>query len=1106
MFDGVDGWRLSFVCDLKGESTSAKRFTFVFGDGGQEYRTAVGRFMELQRVGVSFGSIRDAFSVEALSREFYMRLYDWYHRALDPASGVSFPRNDGVGESEREGLNVKLIRLITRMLFVWFIKQKGLVPDCIFDAGYVGGVLVDFDGESLRGGNYYNGLLQNLFFATLNCPVVDEAGRGRGFVTGDKLETRNHYRDNDEKSGVGSMFKVGHDEVVRLFGGVPFLNGGLFECLDRFGSSDLSGVAGCDVRNDGFSRSCVRWGDGTYKYRAFVPDGLFFSTDEGRPGLITLFKEYNFTVEENAHNDAEVSLDPELLGRVFENLLADLNPETQVSARKSTGSFYTPREVVDFMVCESLIGYVSDEVAGLDRGCLEAVVYGDGDVDGDYWTSERRAAVCGALKRIRILDPACGSGAFPMGCLLRIVDVVERLSGGVADRYGLKLEVIENCIYGVDIQSTAMLICKLRFFISLVCEQGAPDLGRPGDNFGINTLPNLETKFVAADTLKRAALRRRGGLEVGIFDGEVVRYKDELLDVRRRHLTARNMREKKCLREKDRELRESIGRAMVRGVGGADAEKIAVWEKAWKRLNDEFKRLRVEYHELVVNPPAVQRDLFGGGETVVARGVDEKREREKYLEKRKREFGDKMGRLEIEIRRERAKGEGVAAAVHSELEGAVKQFADWNPYDQNAVCGFFDADWMFGVDGGVDVVLGNPPYVQLQVGGGELRRKYEKDGFESFDSMGDVYCLFYERGHELLRAGGRLCFITSNKWMRAGYGEKLRGFLSKRTYPVLLVDFAGTKVFESATVDTNVLMFVKGEANGGDTLCAVMSGLGKDGMRDLRGRVRSEGVRCGFTSSDSWVVLSPIEQRIKGKIEAVGTPLKDWDVRINRGILTGFNDAFIISTERREEILGACVDDDERRRTEELIRPILRGRDIKRYEYDWAGLWLIGTHNGVQGKMPRIDIEDYPAVKAHLDQYWDKISKRSDKGDTPYNLRNCAYWEDFGREKVVYPKTTQAANFAYIQDAMFIEDTCFMLISKDARFIQQILSSKLYEVAFKHFYTTVTLGKMGYQYNKIALMKLPIVKEYDRDRVYDDEAMYALYGLTKEEIAYIESI
>ena len=175
--------------------------------------------------------------------------------------------------------------------------------------------------------------------------------------------------------------------------------------------------------------------------------------------------------------------------------------------------------------------------------------------------------------------------------------------------------------------------------------------------------------------------------------------------------------------------------------------------------------------------------------------------------------------------------------------------------------------------------------------------------------------------------------------------------------------------------------------------------------------VQQQNSICDFNSSDSWVILSPIEQSIKRKIEAVGTPLKDWDIQINYGIKTGFNDAFIISTEKRNEILENCKDADERQRTEELIRPILRGRDIKRYGYVDNGLYLINTHNGVRGRIPRIKIEDYPAVKAHLDQYWDRIATRADKGDTPYNLRNCAYLEDFFKPKIIYPNMTKYMPF-----------------------------------------------------------------------------------------------
>ena len=227
--------------------------------------------------------------------------------------------------------------------------------------------------------------------------------------------------------------------------------------------------------------------------------------------------------------------------------------------------------------------------------------------------------------------------------------------------------------------------------------------------------------------------------------------------------------------------------------------------------------------------------------------------------------------------------------------------------------------------------------------------------------------------------------------------------------------------------------------------------------------VQQQNTICDFSTADSWVILSPIEQSIKKKIEAVGTPLKDWDIQINYGIKTGFNDAFIISTEKRDEILANCKTEDERKRTAELIRPILRGRDIKRYGYVDNGLYLINTHNGVRGKFPRIDINDYPAVKAHLDQYWDRIATRADKGDTPYNLRNCAYLEDFNKPKVVYMEI-QTDNpeegypfpcYSYDDKRCVVLNTAYIMSSEDIdpRYVLGILNSRLGRFLVKLYVT-----------------------------------------------------
>lgn len=284
--------------------------------------------------------------------------------------------------------------------------------------------------------------------------------------------------------------------------------------------------------------------------------------------------------------------------------------------------------------------------------------------------------------------------------------------------------------------------------------------------------------------------------------------------------------------------------------------------------------------------------------------------------------------------------------------------------------------------------------------------------------------------------------------------------------------------------------------------------------------IKQNGIEgCRFDSSESWVILSEIEQRIKAKIEAVGTPLKDWDISIYRGILTGYNEAFIIDKTKRDEILANCKTEEERQKTAEIIRPILRGRDIKRYGYDFADLYLINTHNGVQEKgIKRINIEDYPAVKAHLDLFYPQLEKRADQGDTPYNLRNCAYIEDFSKQKIVYPETTQGAYFALDINEVMLDKTCFMIITDHSKFLIALLSSKLYEFAYKSIFSSVELGISAYQYNKHALVKLPIIKPTQEieqkittllnESKYQkiDQLLYKLYNLSEEEINYINSL
>ena len=994
--------------DYEQQKTNTKRYTYLLGEG-RGCRTAIEQFTALKKSKQTLSDVTAAFSVEALTKQFYKDLFDWYLWAVDPASGVFFPNNTSTEDDDREDIETKIIRMITRMMFVWFIKQKELVPNKLFDTAFLSTILKDFDPESKETGNYYNAILQNLFFATLNRAIEDEQGNKRRFATNVKRDIKTLYRYSE-------MFKISEDEVIKMFSEVPFLNGGLFECLDK--TKTIDGVEQA-YNYDGFSRNDKKFADGHYRNRAVVPNILFFEEEKG---LISILSRYNFTIEENSPEEQQVALDPELLGKVFENLLGAYNPETRETARKESGSFYTPREIVNYMVDESLIAYLGN--TELVRSLFSA------DFSYDKTKVDEYKVIADKLKTIKILDPACGSGAFPMGLLNRMIDILSHIAPE-ENTYDLKLSIIENCIYGSDIQSIAVQIAKLRFFISLICNC-EKDASQP--NYGIPTLPNLETKFVAANSLIEKKSLKEGDHWGDLFvDEEIKDLKCALKKIRHEHFFAKTANRKSALRQKDNELRERM----------------------------------------------VQ--LLADGNNFV---IDD-----------------------------------------------AKQLAEWNPYDQNAVASFFDPEWMFGVSDGFDIVIGNPPFIQLQSNGGKLANLYADCNYQTFARKGDIYCLFYERGHQLLKPNGHLCYITSNKWTRAAYGEKTRAFFVKHTNPMLLIDFAGVKIFESATVDTNILLFAKA-ANEHKTWCAVTNKQNKDSVKNLSVFVQQSGAVCEFSNSNSWVILSPIEQSIKRKIEAVGTPLKDWDIQINYGIKTGCNEAFIISSEKRDEILANCLTEDERKRTAELIRPILRGRDIKRYGYNWANLWLINTHNGLKNKgIKSIDINDYPAIKKWLDyggvayngkmyKGFSQIERRADQGDTPYNLRNCAYLEDFSKPKMLWKRVGSILRFCYNDnEALGLDSTCFAT-GENIEFICCVLNSPMGHYLLKDAPKTGTgdllvsvqaiepilIPQVGLETNSEfkKLLESLIKTDSPSNEKEISRKVFKLYDLSLEEQSYIE--
>ncbi|WP_449258274.1 Eco57I restriction-modification methylase domain-containing protein [Chlorobium limicola] len=1013
-------------------------------------------FVELQK------AWQNALDTKELNKRFYRDLSNWYFWAKEQ---VSFP--DDVVKDREERNSTSLIRLITRVIFIWFIKEKNLVPDTLFHSKSCKRLVKDFmQGDS---SNYYNAVLQNLFFGTLNQKISE-----RKFVADEEFpENRNEY-------GVKNLFRyqnlllIDRQEALQLFHDVPFLNGGLFDCLDK------QNDAGKVEYQDGFSRNT--------KKQAHVPDYLFFKDETDINlndvygtknksykvrGLIDLLNRYKFTVSESTPVEEEVALDPELLGEVFENLLASYNPETQSTARKQTGSFYTPREIVDYMVNESLKASLkqklvsSTEMKEDDAEVGLNILFSYTEKKHAFTDSERKSLI-EAIDDCKVLDPACGSGAFPMGILQKLVYVLHKLDpdnalwkeqqrqkaiketedafriGDQKERdtrlkeisevfennagdYGRKLYLIEHCIYGVDIQPIAAQISKLRFFISLIIEQQSS--GHRENNFGIRPLPNLETRFVTANTLI--------GLGKPVLrNNAIIILEDELKELRHKYFSAGTRKEKLAYQKKDKEIRAKISRVLI---------------------DDGFLK----------------------------------------------DFAD--------------------------------QIAAFDPYDQNKKSPFFDMEWMFTLTDGFDVVIGNPPYVQLQkLKGNPLQSAYKDQQYSTYDANGDVYCLFYEKGITLLRNHGVLAFITSNKWMRAGYGEKLRKYLSSYN-PLVLLDL-GPGVFDSATVDTNILLVGK-EKNKKQLIAATLSGNSSDKFA-IGTYMHTHGITLSSIGKDAWFIGNQAALNLKEKIERIGKPLKEWDLKIYFGIKTGLNAAFIIDTEKRDVLI------EQDSKSSKIIKPILRGRDVSKYGYEWAGLWLIIAK---YGSYKTLSI-DYPAVFNYLKQFEKELKKRgqcqysrSGKNSIGNEYIGQHHWleldnnpkddylEEFAKEKLVWKRIGSILRFGYDSSGVYCQDSTCIMTGNNLKYLCAYMNSRLgNQLLFDKAPKTGT-GDLIVSVQAIDPLLVPPItsqnrpviekieslvdeilmlnkenKKFDIQEREIDQLVYQLYDLTPEEIAIIK--
>ena len=834
-------------------------------------------FVELHRAWAK------TLDIQELNKRFYRELSNWYFWAVD---NVTFPEDAGENVDIRNATSI--IRLITRLIFVWFIKEKKLVPDIFFNPREIENILISTDPQE---STYYKAILQNLFFATLNqemnTPQKSDNRKFRG-------KGRQHYN-------ITSLYRyeayfANSDEALRHFETIPFLNGGLFECLDKKDKGNPKKI----LRIDGFSDRADN--------QLSVPNFLFFAEEmevdlnkvydtKGKRykvrGLIEILRRYKFTITENTPIEEEVALDPELLGKVFENLLAAYNPETGATARKQTGSFYTPREIVNYMVDESLIAHLKSELvtyyesgstfvatnppSQLDIKGQSDPVQTQLDPQATTLTDKQKSDIekklrhliaykeephqfdadgteqlIKAIDTLKILDPACGSGAFPMGILHKLVFILGKLDPrndqwrqrqiakvenliNMAEKiddstvrentirdleteidnineaferneldYGRKLYLIENCIYGVDIQPVAVQIAKLRFFISLVVDQRIDDAQ---ENRGVRPLPNLETKFVSGNTL----ISVEKPVQQTLRNPEIDRKETALSEVRRKHFTARTPRTKEKYRNLDQQIRVEIGQLLE--SGGFPSE-------------------------------------------------------------------------------------------------TTEKIANWDPYNQNAVADFFDAEWMFGITEGFDVVIGNPPYVRQEKIKGlkpTLKKRYT-----CYTGAADLYVYFYERGLQLLNASGVHTFICSNSWLDVNYGAPLQKYLLDNTAGAVICHSEAEREFESADINTIVSILQNGTPDADSCICFLTfkTFIGDPDIANRRDRTRTyteltqAGTRENKYAGDKWggkYLRAPdiywtLLEKGKDKLVRLGDVAE-----VRRGFTTGANEFFYLDDERIRE-------------------------------------------------------------------------------------------------------------------------------------------------------------------------------------------------------------
>ena len=954
-----EAWTFADDGTYQKESTDAKRFTYLLGEGHRS-RTAIQQFEKLKNSSQKLKDLTKAFSVDAVSDMFFDEYKKNYEDIIQFITGKRMVKVNNKWEEQVKNEPCEYIM----QEFATFANPEKAVRDYV---------------KKLMGRLVFLQFLQKKGWLGVRA--------GEPWGTGDSEFIQNLFTQcNDKDHFIDNVLEAlfndlnSEDERKLPQFRTPYLNGGLFE-------RDASDEANFPL---------------PAKYMQQMLD--FFSS-------------YNFTIDENDPDDAEVGVDPEMLGRIFENLLED---------NKDKGAFYTPKEIVSYMCRESLIAHLQTDIE--DEPTKEAirqfVTTHDAKALG---TNDRfRQQVDEALKNVKICDPAIGSGAFPMGLLKELFQCRTALEGISQHQAAeIKKHIIQQNIYGVDIERGAVDIARLRFWLSLIVDEETPQ-ALPNLDFKIMQGNSLLEQYKGVDlsTITELKTEKHGTYQTTMFD--------DMIDV----------------------LRLDLRKKLDEYYSCTDHKRKAILKQ------DIINNVKQQLKEQSINVDFGDLDLSGNN-----------------------------------------------------------QFMLWHTW-------FYDVF----ADGGFDMVIGNPPYVdakKLKSIAPSLR------SYKVFNGSADLYTYFYELGLNISANHGIQTFITSNKWVRSEYGRNLRKAFIKLNI-LQLIDFGRNRLF-GATVDSNIIIVKKEEKKNAPSLYYFDDKTIGKNLLDILEKSRVSDVHL---TDEAWLLKAGENDKLKSKIESRGIPLKEFNVNINRGILTGCNKAYHIDCAGREKLIQEDI------KNSDAIHPLICGGDTEKYFCNPSNLWLIyipwhfpcqldGTIKGASEKAEKSFQSQYPKLYSHLLQYKNLLIARN-QSETGiryewYALQRwgAKYWEDFEKPKIVWQAISKRIAFAYDASGDYYCDvTTFFMTGENLKYILAILNSKIFEYALLNIYLEGDTFK-----SKNAIIHnfpIPPVRDAETDKLVDiidkiisikhnnpsadiskwedeiDRLVYQLYGLTEEEIKIVE--